>query len=185
MDSGICGQWEELEKMLYLFNEEEDMEFISTIRAIFHRKRLKSGRRVEGYRSDETVPYPSEEEIQTEMAGRKKWLKKWKRRREIRFRQKACVQSVRRSKIRSEMRIQQSLKISGLRSRISKFRIRCRSISFQEKNYAQYEDEVALWVNEDTSETAWEIICARCRRMGTTRMQMANKRARKRSIPSM
>ena len=40
MDSEYVDS-EKTEKMLYLSMKKRDMEFISTIRAIFHRKRLK------------------------------------------------------------------------------------------------------------------------------------------------
>ena len=71
---GICGQREDREKCYIFSMKKRDMEFISTIRAIFHRKRLKKV--AEGLKVtvlDETVPYPSEEEIQTEIEE-KKWL---------------------------------------------------------------------------------------------------------------
>ena len=42
------------------------------------------------------------------------------------------------------------------------------------ENYAQYEDRVALWVNEDTSETAWEI-CGSMQENGVQRMQWQTK----------
>ncbi|MFR6162779.1 MAG: hypothetical protein ACLUJR_06945 [Mediterraneibacter gnavus] len=128
------------------------MEFISTSTSDLPKEEIEKV--AEGLKVtvlDETVPYPSEEEIQTEIEE-KKWLEEMEAQagNTIPAEERAC-QSVRRSEIRSEMRIQQSLKISGLRSRISKFRIRCRLDQFPRENYAQYEDEVALWVNEDTS----------------------------------
>ena len=68
------------------------------------------------------------------------------------------------------------MKISGLQSRISKFRIRCRVDQFPRENYAQYEDEVALWVNEDTSLKPHERYVLDAGEWGTTDA-MANKEA--------
>ncbi|MFR5321581.1 MAG: hypothetical protein ACLTGQ_09815 [Mediterraneibacter gnavus] len=133
MDSEYVDS-EKTNKSLYLFNEEEGYGIHIQSTSDLSKEEIEKV--AEGLKVtvlDETVPYPSEEEIQAEIE-KKEWLKEM----EAQAGNTIPAEGVRSigEEIRNpfhEMRIQQSLKISGLRSRISKFRIRCRLISFQEK----------------------------------------------------
>ena len=135
MDSEYVDS-EKTEKMLYLFNEEEGYGiYIHNTSDLPQEEIEKVAEGLKVTVLDETVPYPSEEEIQTEIEE-KKWLEEM----EAQAGNTIPAEGVRsigeEIKIRSEMRIQQSLKISGLRSRISNSGYAAgRSVS--KRNYAQ------------------------------------------------
>ena len=81
---------------------------------------------------DETVPYPSEEEIQTEIEE-KKWLEEM----EAQAGNTIPAEGVRSigEEIKNPFRDENSTEFEDIRFTVKdiKFRIRCRSISFQEK----------------------------------------------------
>ena len=132
MDSEYVDS-EKTEKMLYLFNGEEGYGiYIHNTSDLPQEEIEKVAEGLKVTVLDETVPYPSEEEIQTEIEE-KKWLEEM----EAQAGNTIPAEGVRSigEEIKNPFRDENSTEFEDIRFTVKdiKFRIRCRLISLQEK----------------------------------------------------
>ncbi len=175
MDSEYVDS-EKTEKMLYLFNEEEGYGiYIHNTSDLPQEEIEKVAEGLKVTVLDETVPYPSEEEIQTEIEE-KKWLEEM----EAQAGNTIPAEGVRSigEEIKNPFRDENSTEFEDIRFTVKDIKIQdtLPVDQFPRENYAQYEDEVALWVNEDTSLKPHERYVLDAGEWGTTDA-MANKEA--------
>ena len=175
MDSEYVDS-EKTEKMLYLFNEEEGYGiYIHNTSDLPQEEIEKVAEGLKVTVLDETVPYPSEEEIQAEIEE-KKWLEEM----EAQAGNTIPAEGVRSigEEIKNPFRDENSTEFEDIRFTVKDIKIQdtLPVDQFPRENYAQYEDEVALWVNEDTSLKPHERYVLDAGEWGTTDA-MANKEA--------
>lgn len=167
---------EKTNKSLYLFNEEEGYGIHIQSTSDLPKEEIEKV--AEGLKVtvlDETVPYPSEEEIQAEIE-KKEWLKEM----EAQSGNLIPAESVRvvGEEIRNPFHEEDSTESEDIRFTVKDIKIQdtLPVDQFPRENYAQYEDEVALWVNEDTSLKPHERYVLDAGEWGTTDA-IANKEA--------
>lgn len=151
MDSEYVDS-EKTNKMIYLFNEEEGYGiYIQSTSDLPLEEVEKVAEGLKVTILDETVPYPSEEEIQAEIEEKKQSEEKMQ----------AIAEGIVPAEnvhlvgeeIKNPFRDQESPESEDIRFTVKDIKIQdtLPVDQFPRENYAQYEDEVALWVNEDTS----------------------------------
>ncbi|MDY4170919.1 MAG: DUF4367 domain-containing protein [[Ruminococcus] gnavus] len=140
------------EKMLYLFNEEEGYGiYIHNTSDLPQEEIEKVAEGLKVTVLDETVPYPSEEEIQAEIEEKKQSEEKIQAIAEsIVPAENVCSVG---EEIKNPFRDEESPESEDIRFTVKDIKIQdtLPVDQFPRENYAQYEEEVALWVNEDTS----------------------------------
>ena len=148
MDSEYVDS-EKTNKMIYLFNEEEGYGiYIQSTSDLPLEEVEKVAEGLKVTILDETVPYPSEEEIQAEIEDKKQFEEKM---------QAIAERTVPAENVRSAG---EEMKNPFRDEKSEDIRFTVKGVKIQEtlpvdqfpkENYVQYEDEVAFWVNEDTS----------------------------------